>query len=147
MTEKTLTITQAYHVNAPVPTVFRALTDPDVLKTWFLADAHVDPKAGGSYEFTWQGGYKHEGKVLGFVRNRLVKLSWPSRGIGDTRVTFTVRRDGTGTILEVRHTGYKRSDAWLEMYGGTESGWAYYLMNLKSVLEHGHDLRAAGDTE
>src|SRR5271170_2476660 len=146
MAASTLTIHQVFHLRAPVAKVFRALTDPSEITKWFLAKAQLTPRRGGRYDFTWQGGYRHEAAVLEFVQNRRLTLEWPGVGRGITRVTFSVRREGMGTRLEVRHTGYRRTPAWLEMYGGTQSGWAYYLMNLKSVLEHGHDLRSAGDT-
>ncbi|MGP8078385.1 MAG: SRPBCC family protein [Thermoplasmata archaeon] len=145
MAAKSLTIRQVYQVKAPVKAVFRALTEPAGLVTWFLAKAKLEPRRGGSYEFTWQGGYRHRGKVLDYVKNRRLSLTWPTRRLGDTRVTFTLRRAGAGTRIEIRHTGYQRTDAWLEMYGGTQSGWAYFFVNLKSVLEHGHDLRTPGD--
>jgi uncharacterized protein YndB with AHSA1/START domain len=126
--------------------VFRTVSEPSELTRWFLANADIVPEHGRRYEFTWQGGYRHAGKVLEFVRNRKLSIDSPGPGNGKTRLTFSVRRDGTRTLLEVRHSGYRKAtDAWLEMYGGTESGWAYFLLNLKSLLEHGHDLRSSRD--
>ncbi|MGC2289221.1 MAG: SRPBCC domain-containing protein [Thermoplasmata archaeon] len=147
MADRNLTIRQGYHVEAPVETVFRALTEPEELTRWFLTDAVLPPERGATYVFTWTRNRRHSGKVMDFVRNQRLTLSWPAHGLGDTRVTLSVRPDAQGTRLEVRHTGYRKTDAWLKIYGGTQSGWAYYLTNLKSVLEHGHDLRAPGDSE
>ncbi len=148
MTGQTLEIDQTYFVNAPVATVFRVLTVPSELIRWFLKKAQLPPTKGRGYGFEWQGGYSHAGRVLDFVKNRRVSLSRPNsfKNLpGETQVTFTVRKRGSGTLLQVRHVGYKRSDAWLRLYGGTQSGWAHYLMNLNSVLEHGHDLRSPRD--
>jgi hypothetical protein len=50
-----------------------------------------------------------------------------------------------GTLLTVEHTGFPRGEEWVELYGGTEWGWTYFAMNLKSVLESGHDLRSPSD--
>ncbi len=128
--------------------MFRALTVSSELIRWFLRKAQLSPTKVRGYTFWWQGGYTHAGRVLEFVRNRRLSLSWPNSVKyvpGETRVTFTVRKLGSGTLLRVRHVGYKRSDAWLQLCGGTQSGWAYYLMSLKSVLEHGHDLRSPRD--
>ncbi len=145
---RSLEIDQTYFVNAPVAKVFRALTVPSELGRWFLKKAQLSPTKGRGYAFWWQGGYSHAGRVLEFVQNRRVSLSWPNsvkHVPGETRVTFAVRKRGSGTLLRVRHVGYKRSNAWLQLHGGTQSGWADYLVNLKSVLEHGHDLRSPRD--
>ena len=148
MAERKLKIQQSYFVAAPVSKVFRALSDPRGLTTWFLAKAQVEPRKGGAYEFEWRAGYRHSGKVLDFVRGKKLSLTWPN-GVGrkrlTTRVTFSVRRQGRGTRVHLRHTGYPRSDPWIEVYGATQCGWSYFLMNLKSVLEHGHDLRSPKD--
>jgi uncharacterized protein YndB with AHSA1/START domain len=145
MAANPLTVHQVYQIQSSVTSVFRALTEPAELTKWFLVAAQVAPRKGGRYEFTWRGGYHHAGTVLEFVRNRRFCLTWPGPTSKMTRVTFSFRRVGTGTRLEVRHTGFGHTPAWLENYGGTSSGWAYFLMNLKSVLEHGHDLRTRGD--
>ena len=56
-----------------------------------------------------------------------------------------LRKSGRGTLISIRHSGYPRTPGWVEIYGGTQAGWAYYLMNLKSVLETGRDLRSPKD--
>jgi uncharacterized protein YndB with AHSA1/START domain len=145
MAGTTLTVRQSYQIHAPVTRVFRALTEPSELTKWFLGEATLPHRRGEAYQFVWKGGYRLEGRVLEYVANRRLSLTWPSDRLGDTRLTFTVRRSGRGTRLTLRHSGYKTSRPWLEMYGGTQWGWAYYLMNLKSVLEHGHDLRDPSD--
>jgi uncharacterized protein YndB with AHSA1/START domain len=145
MATRNLEIEQTYFVKASATKVFRALSDPKVLTTWFLAEARLEREKGGSYDFKWEEGYHHSGKVLDLVLNKKLSLSWPNKAGGKsvtTRVTFTLRRKGRGTLIRIRHEGYPRRDPWIEVYGGTQSGWAYYFTNLKSVLEHGYDLRS-----
>jgi uncharacterized protein YndB with AHSA1/START domain len=128
--------------------VFRALSNPDELTRWFLRSARLPAMKGEEYEFVWQGGYRHCGKVLAFEKNRRLSLSWPNRYRRTTRwtrVTFTVTRQGRGTLVRLKHVGHARSEGWIEIYGGTQSGWAYFMMNLRSVLEHGFDLRSPRD--
>jgi uncharacterized protein YndB with AHSA1/START domain len=149
MPDKSLVIEQSFFVKAPVREVFRALSDPSELARWFLKSARLPPKKGEDYEFVWQGGHRHEGQVLEFLPNRRLSLSWPNRYRNATlwtKVTFTVSKEGRGTRLRLRHAGYPRSGGWVEVYGDTQSGWAYFLLNLRSVLERGHDLRSAKDT-
>jgi uncharacterized protein YndB with AHSA1/START domain len=148
MTTRDLTIEQAYFVKSPAAKVFRALTDPRQLSTWFLSRATLDLRKGGAYEFEWQGGYHHAGTILEVIRGKQLTLSWPNR-VGAkrslSRVTFRLRSDGRGTLVQLRHQGYARRDPWIEVYGATQCGWGYFLTNLKSVLEHGHDLRSPKD--
>jgi len=145
---KSLEIEQRYFVRASPAKVFRALTDPKWLTRWFLAEARIQPEAGTAYTFRWRGGHSHTEKVLEAVPGRRLTLSWSNR-VGRvtrrTRVTFALSRKGNGTLLRLRHTGYPTTRGWLETYGATESGWAYFLMNLKSVLEHDYDLRSRHD--
>lgn len=149
MSGKSLFIEQTLFVKAPVGEVFRGLSDPSELARWFLKSARLPPRTGEDYEFVWKGGYRHEGLVLDFVRNRRLSLSWPNR-LGKTtkwtKVTFTVSKEGRGTLLHLRHGGYPAVGRWIEVYGDSCSGWSYFLMNLKSVLENGHDLRSPKDS-
>jgi uncharacterized protein YndB with AHSA1/START domain len=148
MAPRTLTIDHTYFVKAPVRKVFRALSDPEGLSSWFLATARIDARVGGAYDFEWQAGYRHSGTVLAFLRGKKISWSWPNRAGGKlqvTRVTFSVRSHRGGTLVRFRHEGYPRRDPWIEIYGGTEAAWAYFLTNMKSVLEHGHDLRSSQD--
>jgi hypothetical protein len=48
-------------------------------------------------------------------------------------------------VLKFTHSGIPRDEKWVELYGGAIRGWTYFGMNLKSVLEHGHDLRSDND--
>jgi len=145
---KPLVVEQVYYYEASPQKVFAALTKPKKLVRWFLSDAKIKPKEGSSYTFTWEGGTSHTGKVKKVVPDRTLILTWPDRLKGkvyETEVTFALRRKGDGTILKVTHTGFKEGDDWVWLYGAIESGWAYFLMNLKSVLDEGVDLRSKHD--
>ncbi len=148
MATRTLTVDQSFFFEKPLTTVFRAVSDSRQIVRWFLAKAELPLRKGAQYRFEWPGGYSHEGKVLEFEADRRLTLSWPNGSRTDrflTRVTFSVRRAGRGTFLTIHHTGFPRTRVGLEQYGGTQAGWAYYLVNLRSVLEHGVDLRSPRD--
>ena len=142
------TITQAYFYDVAPRTVFRALTEARQLKRWFLDSAKISPVEGGSYTFTWKGYPSQKGEVKKVVADRLLALSWPNRVKGKvllTEVHFTLRKKGGGTLLTVRHAGFQEGDDWVWLYGAVQSGWAYFLTNLKSVLSQGLDLRSEHD--
>jgi uncharacterized protein YndB with AHSA1/START domain len=145
---RTRTIKQRYFIEAPVDEVFKSLTEPRLLK-WFLASAKISPRKGTNYTFTWEGGFSHSGKVLRFLKDRQLSLSWPQywqgEPLGTTCVSFKLKPKDNGTLLEMTHSGYRNTSPWIEKYGGTCTGWAYYLTNLKSVLQHNRDLRSPHD--
>jgi len=98
-------VKQRYFVKAPPSKVFRALTEPSLLKKWFVASARMSPRKGGNYTFNWGGEMAQSGKVLSYVRDKSLSLSWPQvqRGkpLGMTRATFRLKPKDDGTIPEV----------------------------------------------
>jgi uncharacterized protein YndB with AHSA1/START domain len=142
-------IDQQYYFEAPVGDVFNALTEPEELVKWFLGSARIRPVERTNYTFTWKGGSEHTGEVLKVVPNRNLVLSWPNKIKGrlyPTQVSFTLVRRGKGTLLKLKHTGFKDGDDWVWLFGAVQSGWTYFLMNLKSVIEQGRDLRSKYDS-
>ncbi len=142
-------VKQRYFLKAPPDRVFKALTEPSLLRKWFVASAKFSPRTGGNYTFSWGGEMSQSGKVLSFVRDKSLSLSWPQvqRGkpLGMTRATFRLKPKDDGTILDVNHTGFRTGVLWNENYAAVCSGWAYFMLNLKSVLQHGRDLRSQQD--
>ena len=137
-----------YYLETTPDKVFDAISNPETLTKWFLSSAKIKPVKGSTYTFKWQGGFTHKGKVKKATKNKSLALTWPDEFKGktfETEVEFTLRPKGKGTVLKVRHTGFKKGDDWLWLYGAIQSGWAYYLMNLKSLLGQGVDLRSEHD--
>ncbi len=148
---KSRTIKQRLFIKAPPSKVFKAITEPRLLKRWFIASAKLSPRKGGNFSFKWQGGYTLSGKVLDYTRDKKLSLSWrhgkeEEKPLGTTRVSFKLKPKEDGTILELAHSGYKSGNPWIEEYAMHSSGWAYYLTNLKSVLQHNRDLRSPLDS-
>ncbi len=145
----TRSVKQRYFVKASPSKVFTALTEPRVLKKWFLASARLSPRKGGNYTFNWGGEMSQSGKVMSYVRDKSLSLSWPQvqRGkpLGMTRATFKLKPKDEGTLLDVNHTGFGTGTLWNENRAAVCSGWAYFLVNLKSVLQYGRDLRSPLD--
>jgi|HubBroStandDraft_1064217.scaffolds.fasta_scaffold00229_16 uncharacterized protein YndB with AHSA1/START domain len=141
-------IRQTYILLAPPARVFAALTDPKVLPKWFVSKATVTPRKGGSFRLSWGKTYTMRGKVLEIQVPRTLRLSWNDRIDGKafaTEARFDLAKHGRGTKLTVTHRGFKSGKKWVALHGGVASGWAYYLQNLRSVLDHGTDLRSPSD--
>ena len=144
-------IKQAYYIKAPVERVFKTITDPRALEKWFLLSGRLGPRRGGTWTFTWGEGDTHSGKVLDYVRGERLTLSWPEHpvggdeALGTTRVAFHLKPREGGTLLEVVHSGFKSGAEWVRLYTMYSAGWAYYLSNLKSVVQNNRDLRSPLD--
>ena len=148
MASKRLAIRQKYYYEALPSAVFRALTVPEELAKWFLKEAKIRPVAGTPYTFTWLGGSTHTGTVKKASASRTLVLTWPYKVKGKvylTEAAFKLTPKGNGTVLELKHTGFKEGDDWVWLFGAIQSGWAYFLTNLKSVLGGGSDLRSEHD--
>jgi uncharacterized protein YndB with AHSA1/START domain len=136
-----------YRIRAPPDVVFRAITDPNWLTRWLCDTAKLTPRKGGSYTLGWKDGPTHRGVLVDFEPGRRIAFAWawPGVALAGTVLSFSVELADGGALLRVHHSGFPRREAWTDLYGGAEWGWAYFAMNLKSVLEQGRDLRAPED--
>ena len=142
---KSFVAEQTYYLAAPPSRVFRYLVEPELLVKWFLSDARLTPKKGGPFTFDWIGGYRMESQILTYEGGRAVSFAWkdklPNGRVAITRAAFRVTKKSKGTLLKLRHSGFTVPAHFAEC----SSRWAYYLMNLKSVIEHRQDLRSPFD--
>jgi len=142
-------VEQTFYLAAAPRQVFAALTERKQLVRWFLRDASIELREGAPFRFTWHGGYTMNGKVRSVRVPTTVELVWidrfPRGRVFKTVARFDLKRKGRGTLLTVTHSGFKSGKKWVALYGAIASGWAYYLTNLRSVLEHGVDLRSELD--
>jgi uncharacterized protein YndB with AHSA1/START domain len=73
-------------INAPAREVFRAWTDPALLRQWLAEQAAVDPRVGGHFRLeTDQPGsvpqpYVYSGEFRDFVPGRSVVMTWVYNG-------------------------------------------------------------------
>lgn len=144
---KTLSVEQELFIHAPPRKVFDAITTPQGLASWMVVRADLSPRTGAPYELEFDGGWLHEGSVHRFRPGRSLSLAWSWSGVPltGTVLTMGVRARKGGTVFRLVHRGFPFEKRWMELYGGAERGWRYYGMNLKSVLETGHDLRSSLD--
>jgi len=142
-------IKQTFYYAVPPERAYAAFTDPDEITRWFADKAKISPKKGGAYRLTWSAGYTMRGRVKSVVPGKELEVDWIDRfedgKVFETEAHFAFAKRGRGTQLTVTHRGFKSGKKWLGLYGSIQSGWAYYLTNLRSVLEHGIDLRSDRD--
>jgi len=138
------------YYDAPLERVFRAWATAEGLESFFIASARHASADGGAraphelacpgdrYEWTWLHGLGLKGGFLACERDRRVAFTFGEH----MEVEVTFRTVGDSVEVRLHQTGCMPEDparAWQHL--NCRSCWVYFLTNLKSVLEHGTDLR------
>ena len=115
--------------------VWRALTDPELLKEWLLPVVDHSLKPGA--EFTFQSppqpgwdGVVHC-RALEVDEHRKLSYAWVVGDL-DTVVTFSLTPTASGTRLSILHSGF-RSDQKQNL-GGARYGWEMMSGKLVDLL-------------
>ncbi len=147
MVPTTRSVRRRFFLRVPPKRVFRAITDPRWLVRWLCETAELSPRDGSPYRLVFPGGWEHRGTIARYERGKSITFRWAWKGVAlrNTRLRFSVQARRGGSLLTVVHSGFPRTERWVDLYGVTEWGWTYYAMNLKSVLETGQDLRSPMD--
>ena len=125
------------HIAASVATVWKLLTEPDGLARWW-GIAEVDPRPGGRLprrdgRRSAAGDERHRGRGprRRAARDHLRVEDTPGAPVlapGATLVTITLRSDGDGTVLTLRHEGLPP-----DLMEETLEGWRDVLSRLTHV--------------
>jgi uncharacterized protein YndB with AHSA1/START domain len=95
--------------DAPVPRVWKAITDKDEMKQWYFDLAEFRPEIG--FEFQFLAGkddvkYLHLCKITEVIPQKKLTYSWRYDGYaGISYVTFELSSEGNKTRLKLTHTG------------------------------------------
>ena len=140
-------VSHQYFIRATPERTFEAVTAPRMLTKWLADEAELTPRVGGDYRLKWTGGPTHTGKVVEFEPGSRIAFAWewPGVALRGTVFKLSVEPKDDGSLLSVEHSGFPKTEEWTDLYGGAEWGWTYFALNLKSVLETGHDLRSKYD--
>jgi uncharacterized protein YndB with AHSA1/START domain len=121
----------------PPNVVWRAITDPDEVRKWFLTELDLEARPGGRIETTTGNFRVHStGRVLAWDPPRVYEYEWnvtPSPSLPEGEITV-VRwelspADG-GTLLTVTHRGLTRRTA-----GVFGEGMEAFLDRLEAQLD------------
>ena len=129
-------------IDVPVGRIWRALTDPGLIRIWSGQEAEIDPRKGGVYRLGQRNADSREAHIDVFDVNRRLRLiylkggNWPP---GDSAVVddfiLDVRK-GEGTAsLGLLGSGVPESAAWDKTYVRLRLGWERLLARIKVTLE------------
>ena len=139
--------------NTDAHTIYNAWTTPAGLESWFLRKADFYTITGrqresdesvmkeDTYEWYWHGFDDltvERGKILEVNSIDFLKFTFSD----DNIVSVDIRSANGLTILELTQENIKpEPDPSRNLYIQCQTGWTFYLANLKSIVEGGIDLR------
>lgn len=137
----TRSIDQTVEIAATPDAVWRALTEADQLASWFPVDARVTPGAGGSIWVSWAGAATYETRISVWEPSKHLQLVEMDADLSAGQPVaiaqdFHIQGRGGTTVLRFVHSGFSKDAQWDDMFEMLESGWRYFLFNLKHYLEH-----------
>ena len=137
-----LGFTFACLIEAPVETVFTAITDQHAISTYFT-DASSGPLTPGATVLWRFGDLEIDVQIEEVVQDQRIVCNWPAAGKVDYRTTFTFtfQSNEDSTVVHVNETGWLRDDAGLASAFDQCSGWTHFFASLKTRLEHNLDLK------
>jgi uncharacterized protein YndB with AHSA1/START domain len=129
-------------VAVPVARVWRALTDPALVRIWSGQEAEIDPREGGLYRIGKRNGGGREAHIDVFDVNRrlrLIYLSGPDTPASDSAVVddflLDVRKSEGLTSLRLLGSGIPESSTWDSSYVKMRLGWERFMARIKVTLE------------
>jgi uncharacterized protein YndB with AHSA1/START domain len=137
------TLRKELHLPHPREQVWQALTDSAMLAAW-LHPNDFEPRVG--HRFTFQVPAKPEVNFPGMtVHSEVLELDPPGKlvlswnaadPVADTRVTFRLETEGTGTRLHLEHSGFNLDHPFgKHARKGAEFGWGDMLEKLAAILK------------
>jgi uncharacterized protein YndB with AHSA1/START domain len=129
-------------VGVPVARVWRALTDPGLIRIWSGQEAEIDPRKGGSYRLGKRTAGGREAHIDIFDVNRRLRLiylngaDWPPSDSAVVDDFLLDVREGEGkTSLRLLGSGVPESPAWDKSYVRIRMGWERLMARIKVTLE------------
>jgi uncharacterized protein YndB with AHSA1/START domain len=130
-------------IDAPGGRVWRALTDPALMRIWFGGDVEIDPRQGGLYRLGRPAAGGREAHIDIFEVNRrlrLIYLQGPNSPRSDSAVVddflLDMRKGETVTSLRLLGSGIPESEEWDQTYARIRHSWERFLARIKVTLEN-----------
>jgi uncharacterized protein YndB with AHSA1/START domain len=129
-------------VNVPVARVWRALTDPRLVRIWSGQEAEIDARKGGLYRIGTRQAGGREAHIDIFEVNRrlrLIYMSGPDSPTSNSAVVddflLDVRKGEGTTSLRLLGSGVPEAAAWDQAYVKMRMGWERFMARIKVTLE------------
>jgi uncharacterized protein YndB with AHSA1/START domain len=129
-------------VSVPVARVWRALTDPRLVRIWSGQEAEIDAREGGLYRVGTRQAGGREAHIDIFEVNRrlrLIYMNGPDSPTSNSAVVddflLDVRKGEGTTSLRLLGSGVPEAAAWDQAYVKMRMGWERFMARIKVTLE------------
>jgi uncharacterized protein YndB with AHSA1/START domain len=129
-------------LEVPAARVWRALTDPALVRIWSGLEAEIDARQGGLYRIGKRNSGAREAHIDIFDVNRRLRLiylnskDWPPSSSAAVDDFILDPRKGDGkTSLRLLGSGISDSAEWDAPYARLRMGWERYMARIKVALE------------
>lgn len=126
-------------IDAPRPTVFKAIASQRGLRNWWNAAAEAEPGVGSTIEVRFIGDFNPTMEVLSY--EEAYATEW--RVVGgheswqDSRLVFQLSDAGDGSTRLMFRQSFHNGDVTEEAWGEYNFQWGYYLDSLRQYCETG----------
>ncbi|WP_062465283.1 SRPBCC family protein [Demequina soli] len=118
----------------PPAVVWRALTDPALLESWW-APSDIVPEVGRAFTITFPDWGVQRCTVTAVDEPRTLAYTF-SEGLLDSTITWTLVPEGAGTRLLLAHAGFDvDTPIGLTGFTGMGHGWPLVVAHLGTVLD------------
>ena len=128
-------------IDVPVARVWRALTEPGLIRIWSGQEAEIDPRQGGAYRIG-KRSTSREAHIDIFEVNRRLRLIYlngadspPSDSAAVDDFILDMRKGQNKTSLRLLGSGIPDAPAWDQAYTRIRLGWERFLARIKVTLE------------
>lgn len=140
---------QMIAINADLATVWAACTEAESLKLWYALEASVEPRRGGRWRLRRRDGALAEAVIDVYDSGRRLRLIYVTPPVSlDAGKSAPIvddilfeRRAGE-CVVRILGSGVPTEPLWDKNYVLLRQGWAFYLRELKRVLESGKETAA-----
>lgn len=124
-----------FHINAPVETVFKALTDIDEMKSWYTTEISGKSSMNQLINFKF-GTINFIVKVIELEVNKKIGWKCVETSLPFVGHTYTFELDENDGKTRVRLTeiGFEEQD---DMYANMNFSWGKYLESLRQFCQNG----------
>lgn len=127
-------------LNAPVATVWKAISDVKEMRKWYFELEEFKPEVGFKFTFTCTDDsvdYKHLCEVTESVKEKRLVHTWTYDGYpGNSLVTWELEKQGDKTLLKLTHSGiesFAANGANFSSQSMTQ-GWTDFANALEAYL-------------
>ena len=142
-------ISKSIHINAPLNAVWKALTQPELMKSW-MSDSEIEivttwevgsPIIIKAQEVSYKTAFKNTGVVLQFLKDQVLEYSHlsslsrlPDQAENYTLIRFTLQPEEDHVLLELNLSNFPTESH----YKHIDFYWTITLEVLKRFLEERH---------